>query len=482
MTIAPIEIDYSLETAKCFSSPAYFIENYVRIFDADSGEWIPFDLWDEQRGTLDVIDTNQLTIALKARQLGMTWLVLAYGLWLMMFSPIAEVLIFSRRETEAVYLLSDERLRGMYTRLPDWMRAELTEEVVSAKRWKLSNGSIARAFPTSAGDSYTATLAIVDEADLAENLDTLMGASKPTIDAGGKMILLSRSNKSKPQSLFKKIYRKAKQKANAWTPVFLPWWVRPSRSRHWYEKQCTDSLENYGALDYVHEHYPGADTEALAPRSLDKRIPSKWLRACYEELDPLRDVPDDCPVIPGLEIYKLPEEGRQYILSGDPAEGNPTSDPSAGTVMDVLTGEEMAAIEGQIQPTVFAGYLDQIGQYYNNADIMCERNNHGHAVIAWLLDYSQLNVLEGWDAAPGSSRKKHGWLSNSKGKALMYNDCADTFRDGNALLHSIGTYTQLASIEGATLLAPAGEHDDRADGYALCVTGAALAANNWLLG
>jgi hypothetical protein len=35
------------------------------------------------------------------------------------------------------------------------------------------------------------------------------------------------------------------------------------------------------------------------------------------------------------------------------------------------------------------------------------------------------------------------------------------------LVHSLATLTQLASIDGSTLRAPEGEHDDRADALAL---------------
>jgi hypothetical protein len=60
-----------------------------------------------------------------------------------------------------------------------------------------------------------------------------------------------------------------------------------------------------------------------------------------------------------------------------------------------------------------------------------------------------------------------GWLSNSKGKSLLYDNCGDVFRTRGTVLHSFATFTQLASIEGSTLRAPEGEPDDRADSYAL---------------
>src|SRR5690606_35295524 len=133
------------------------------------------------------IHENQLTIILKARQLGISWLTLGYGLWTLLFRPIASVSVFSRRETEAIYMISNERLRGMYQRLPEWMKSGHYPKIDSGKEWILSNGSAIRAFPASAGDSYVSTLAIIDEADLAPDLNYLMGAVKPTIDNGGKL-------------------------------------------------------------------------------------------------------------------------------------------------------------------------------------------------------------------------------------------------------------------------------------------------------
>jgi hypothetical protein len=65
-------------------------------------------------------------------------------------------------------------------------------------------------------------------------------------------------------------------------------------------------------------------------------------------------------------------------------------------------------------------------------------------------------------------------LSNSKGKALMYDHTADAFRNRETTLHSFATFNQLASIEGSTLRAPESEPDDRADAYALGCTAARM--------
>jgi hypothetical protein len=449
---------YRREVHKCRRSPAYFLDNYCQVYDATRAAWVPFRLWPGQRTTLRTITDRRLVVILKARQLGLTWLVLGFALWLLLFHPAATVLLFSRRDDEAVDLLRT-RLRGMYDRLPPWLQVR-SFVVDNDHEWELSNGSRVLAFPTTAGDSYTATLAVVDEADLVPDLGRLMNAVKPTIDGGGRMILLSRADKGKPQSVFKRIYSAARQGRTDWAPVFLPWHARPDRDAAWYEAQRADVLHRTGGLDDLHEQYPATDTEALAARALDKRLAPAWLEQCYHEQAPLAYLPAGAPSVPGLEVYATPRPGRSYVVGADPAEGNPTSDDSALTVLDRETGEEAAALAGKFQPSTFAAHIDALGRWFNGAAVLVERNNHGHAVLLWLRDHSTLYRLLGHDRA-------EGWLSSSKGKALLYDACADAFRERETVLHGFATFAQLASIDGSTLRAPSGEHDDRAAGYAL---------------
>jgi hypothetical protein len=347
----------------------------------------------------------------------------------------------------------------MYARLPSFLRVRAVVND-NEHEWALSNGSVVRAFPTSAGDSYTATLAIVDEADLVPDLNRLMRAVKPTIDGGGRMILLSRSNKREPQSEFKRIYRAARENVNGWCAVFLPWHSRPSRDAVWYEAQRNDILRRTGSLDDLHEQYPATDVEALAPRALDKRIAPQWLEQCYVASSQYA-VANHAPPIPALRVYQGQIGDVEYVLAADPAEGNPTSDPSALTVLRRDTGEQVAELAGQYEPSTFAAHIDAIGRWYRAA-VLVERNNHGHAVLLWLRDHSALTLLCGNDG-------REGWQTNTNSKALMYSVAASAFRDRETMIHSFETLTQLQSIEGSTLSAPSGEHDDQATCYALAL-------------
>src|SRR5258708_24278098 len=147
---------------------------------------------------------------------------------------------------------------------------------------------------------FRLTLAFVDEADLVPDLGRLMRAVKPTIDGGGRMILLSRADKTQPQSPFKRIYQGARQGQTEWAPVFLPWHARPGRDQAWYDSQKNDILHRTASVDDLHEQYPATDAEAIAPRTLDKRIAPRWLQQCHQERTPLADLPAEAPSLPAL--------------------------------------------------------------------------------------------------------------------------------------------------------------------------------------
>lgn len=472
------------EIGKCFRSYIYFVNNYCRMYDSMDSKWIPFHLWDEQKETLHSIHNHKLVVILKARQLGISWLSLSYALWTFLFRPAASISIFSRREEEAKYLLGSERFKGMYNALPLWMTAGNQVETDNTVKFMIKDGSVIRAFPTNSGDSYVATLVIVDEADLAPDLNQLMRSVKPTIDNGGKMILLSRVNKSEPESEFKQIYRAAREGTSPFYPIFLPWFTHPGRDDAWYEEQKKDIWSRTGSLDDLYEQYPETDEQALSEKTLNKRIPLTWLSPCCEELPTI--LPKGCPSINGIYIYKKPEVGVRYVIGADPAEGNEHSDDSALTVVRIDTGEEVCALFGKFEPAVFGSYISQVSAYYNYAQAMVERNNHGHSVIMWLEEHARrTRLLLGHDAGKKRGRKvakeKAGWLSSKLGKTLLYNIVTEHFRtssgideegaEGVKVIHTPSTWRQLSSIESGTLSAPNGMNDDRAVSYALAQAG-----------
>jgi hypothetical protein len=455
------------ELMKCTLSAHYFIHNYIKILDDRKRIWVPFNLYPAQINVLDAVMSNKYLILLKTRQFGASTLIGgAYFLWLMLFTQNAHNLVLSKSEREAQALMGD-RFKPMYTHLPSWMRPTADSSLSDSKsEFSLSNGSKMLSLPTSAGDSYTARACMIDEAALVHrsrtNLSDVLLAVQPTIAAGGQLILVSKADKARPRSTFNSIFVEATKRENDFFPIFVSWKSVPWRTQEWYDAQKNLSMSIDGTQDFVHENYPETFHEALSPKELDKRLSIEHIDQCYQEMSGLTERElevNQPPSLPGLEVYKLPQQGAQYVITADPAEGNPNSDPSCSDVWDWDSGEQVATLTGKVEPVIFAGYIKQLSEYYNTAPTFPERNNHGLTLIAWLRE-NHVRVLKGPDSTLMSS--KLGYNTNVKSKAIGYVELANALRDQEITIHNQETYRQLSIIEGATLRAPKKEHDDQA--------------------
>src|SRR6185312_3926123 len=161
----------SVDYLNYVADAALFVNECLSIDDTQGhggdqgGGVMPFRLWPAQVGVMWALQSERLSIILKARQLGISWLCCGYALWRCLFQPGQVVLLFSYRQDEADELL--RRVRVMYERMPDWLR-EVCPLVrppnTSEMEW--ANGSRVKSLPASrhSGSSWTASFVLMDEA------------------------------------------------------------------------------------------------------------------------------------------------------------------------------------------------------------------------------------------------------------------------------------------------------------------------------
>jgi hypothetical protein len=243
----------------------YFIENYVHIEDRDSEKIaVPFTLWEGQRKTLKDFENERLNIILKARQLGLTWLALAYAVWCMIFHPGFMVVALSRGEDEAKELA--RRVGFICKYLPEWLirhkrdrtnKLPYYDDTTTVISIHHPNGepSIFKSFTAApdSGRSFTANLVILDEWAFQQWAREIWTAAYPTINrpTGGKLIGLSTIERG---SLFEDIW----QGDNNFNKIFLGWDTDPRRTPEWYEQTKKD------LGDATLAEYPATVEEAFA--------------------------------------------------------------------------------------------------------------------------------------------------------------------------------------------------------------------------
>ena len=467
--------DAEIEIYASMMNLLYFIAHYVFIFEKAKRQWLRFRLWPEQARVAMRLVKQKKVIILKARQLGLTWLVLAYILWQMLFHPVALVLITNAREEEAKDAL--RRIKGMYERLPTWMKRRFPVQVDNETYMQFATGSSIRAIPPNRGDSYPATHVIADEMSLIEQQEVMMEKIGPTIEDGGQFIGIMRANKAKPNCLAHRIYLDARDKRSDWDGIFLGWYAHPGRSLKWYKRVQRDHASE---PDYMPGQYPANDGEALAQRQSNKRIQGEWLNQVYYPADPIfrsddmgayeGKPPKGSPALPALTIYQLPVPNVDYCIGVDGAEGLPTSDDTAIEVVRADTLEQVARLIGKFDSGVTADYVSELASYYNDAYVMIENISHGYAVIEIMQrDYEHVRLLSGPGVKPD---RKLGWTQSEKGKKTLYNLGAKKIYQQEVIIHNLTTKAQLGNVNADTLLAPPGDHDDDADAYLLAIVGA----------
>jgi hypothetical protein len=218
---------------------------------------VPFVLWHDQITTLETMHDERLLVVLKARQLGVSWLACLYALRMCTLYAGQPVLCLSRGQLEANELV--HRISFMHHKHTD--RADLprlTKDNTADLEWENGSSVVSLAATKNAGRSLTAALAILDEwAFMAWPRETL-AAVKPTIDAGGKLFIISSADGQ--GSAYHQFWQHAQARNNGYKAVFLPWFSHPGRDASWREQKI---VESSGDTASVLREYPANDLEAF---------------------------------------------------------------------------------------------------------------------------------------------------------------------------------------------------------------------------
>jgi hypothetical protein len=240
-------------------TPAEFIERTsIEVVNDQATAIAPFHLWPGQRTALTTMEQERLIVFLKARQLGISWLVCGFALWLGTSFAGQPILVYSQGQIEANELIRRTSFLYEQHQLRDQLPM-LTRDNTGLLEWENGSRMLSLAATRKAGRSFTAALAILDEwAFMAWPRETL-AAVKPTIDAGGKLAIISSADGQ--GTGYHQFWQHASAGSNGYKAVFLPWFARPDRDAGWRDRKLAESG---GDTATVYREYPANDLEAFS--------------------------------------------------------------------------------------------------------------------------------------------------------------------------------------------------------------------------
>lgn len=475
-----------IEVLACEKSCAYFLNNYGIINDPNLGK-IPFKLWPVHLQLLEIIENNNRIIVLKARQVGISWLLAGYSLWRASFHSGANILMLSKREDEAKKLLNKSHF--MYQNLPIFLRKKQFKKNESEFLFCESNSpqvasSGITAFPSTedAGRSEAASDVICDEWAFHPFAENNYGAYKPTVDAGGRLIGVSTADGV--GNFFHRQYSGAKMPDPEWTlehpigmngfvPIFIPWYARPQRDEKWYNQQVKEYSDTPHLLA---QEYPTTDTDAFISSGntyFNKEKIKLWMQFCRP--------PIENTMGGTVKKWKLPVFGEKYIVGVDCAEGR-GADMSGAAIYHYRTMEHVADIHGDLDPNHFAYLIVTIAIEFNHALINIERNSVGLGILLDIIrTYNYTNVVKYSpiqnDLKLGANINKteeYGWPTNQITRPLLIKDLATAISTGSITSYDKSFWDECLTFVNnkGKVQAAVGCRDDRVFKHALALKAA----------
>ncbi len=297
---------------------------------------------------------------------------------------------------------------------------------------------------------------------------------------------------------FYNLWQQAKRGENNYIPVFLAWFEEPTYRRPVPEgfrldddeqeiakiygldleqmawrRWCIENNCN-GDADLFRQEYPANDTECFLTSGrpvfnsqvlqamLEASKPPKIIGNMVEENGRVKFVKQDKGY---LSVWQEPEEGHNYIISADVAEGLARGDYSVADVIDRQTLEQVAQWHGHIDPDLFGAELDKLARYYFRAFVVPEVNNHGLTTVTALKKlYRNIYRRRTVDRITNKARQEYGWRTDSRTKPLAIDKAAEHIRERTAKINCRETIEECLTFirnDKGGMEAQEGCHDDR---------------------
>lgn len=362
------------EYIKCAADPSYFIKKYYYIQHPTKGRML-FNLFPFQEIVLKLFLKGDYTIINKARQLGISTLISAFGLWLMLFHTDKNILILATTQDTAKNLIT--KVRFSYEQLPSWLRLGFTEN--NKLSLKLVNGSQiqAKAATDNSARSESVSLLVLDESGFIDNIEKIFTAAQQTLGTGGFCIALSTPNGT--GNWFYREFTRATERKNSFTPVSLPWTVHPERDQNWRDQQDKDLGEKAAAQE----------CDCSFSTSGESVIPSDVLNYYVKNMQ--REPLERRGIHGNYLIFEVADYSRSYTLVGDVARGD-GQDYSTFHIFDDESCRQVAEFQAQIPTKDFANIVYSACVEYNNALCVIENASIGWDVLGRIIDKNYKNL------------------------------------------------------------------------------------------
>jgi phage terminase large subunit len=263
---------FDLEALKAHyrDNPADFIDDWGFTSDPRNAEIgldvnVPFLLFKRQREYIVWLHDGWLDredgLTEKSRDMGVSWLCVAFGVWMLLFHPGTVVGFGSRKETYVDAIGDPKSLFWKARAFLNALPAEFRPASLESPFMRILNNDNGASIIGEAGDNIgrgaRTSIYFVDEAAFIEHADS--------VDAALSQASNCKQYVSTPNGAGNSFYRK---RHGGKIPVFVfDWKQDPRKNEAWYQKQV-DSLDPVIVAQEIDRNYEGSVSNAFIPAEL----------------------------------------------------------------------------------------------------------------------------------------------------------------------------------------------------------------------
>jgi hypothetical protein len=408
------------------------IEGLLKI-DNKEGAVVQFKLNRAQR-YFQENKTNR-NIIIKARQLGLSSCILADMFTDAIFIPYSRSAVISH-ESEATKRLLD-RVQSYYELMED-PKPVMGIESRNEKSFPELHSSIYLGTAGSKAFGRGDTIRKVHASEIAhwEDGERLLTGLEDSVPMSGELTIETTPNGE--ENIAYLLWTKAREGKSPYKPFFFPWWWADDYQIP--EGSALSLPEDRGTLHLTAEESELVEKNHLTEEQIRWRrwkISEKgglfWQEFPEDELSCFISIGDpvfDSAILSNLSqgcyegkkhkggwtIWQPPEPKMLYTVGADTSAGAPGGSYSAACVLNARW-EVVATYQARVEPHIFAGILQEMGKFYNFAELAIERNFTGYAVLGHLLNYP--NIYHQRDFVTGKITTNRGWWTSDQTRQYM---------------------------------------------------------------
>ncbi len=453
-----------LEYARCVKDTPYALKTYLQTYDNTQSQYVPLELFSDQKTLINDYDTYEENIALKYRQAGVSTVTAAWA--------SKKVVTASKKKPEKVLIIANKldtsqefanKVRSFIDQWHTWFGISYSNEKNSQRHFKLSNGCEVKAVATSkdALRGYTPTILIFDEAAFIDADDDFWSACMASLSTGGKVIVISTPNGFDP--IYYTIYDQALRGMNDFKITEMYWYRDPRYARDLQLIKCNDIIHYMLNREDYDDSKIIINYTDIKPRERDYveikeklangyKVYSSWFEGMAKKLKfDRRKISQELEcnflgsgdnVIPNSTIeiikqnyiqepinkfiggslwqWKEPIQGHKYIMGIDVSRGD-SEDYTTFTIIDFETREQVLEYLGKVPPDVVAEIAFKWATMYSAFIVIDITGGMGVSTSRKLqeLGYKNLyvegvNAADKWKYNPKTLDKIPGLNFNNK--------------------------------------------------------------------